>query len=175
MPLYLTTLILPILGLLVVAFIIFRIWRSVQGLKVTPSIVDGRKTLNLQTPIGTVDIKVEESHDPVLAGMPKYPGAQPVDPAAPEAVAEIDIAGRKGRYITQNVWTADPVDVVLDNLHNNFPDWQPDAHYDSGYRIQKTTAEGSCAITVSSNSGRTEILYEVVYSTAPIVSVQRNY
>lgn len=122
----------------------------------------GNNVIRVDTPLSGFDLKPDDSHDPAIASMPKYPGASPVDSAAPGSAAEIHVGGKPGRYLVQQLSTKDSVSVVADYYRFHFPDWVQATQYDRGTRFQQNSPGCFRAISIRAVSGRTHIQYEVV-------------
>jgi hypothetical protein len=150
----------PLFALLILLLITFGVGhlllRFAKSIGATVSDTKMGKTVHLQTPIGTFDLKPQDGLDPSLAGMLVFPGAAHVESQPPEYQADIRLLGREYHMFSATYWTVSPVDVVWDFYKRELPDWQEEMGTNARGFVQRTP-ECTRKIQVFSRDGRTLI------------------
>lgn len=150
---------IPVQWLLVAFFsflighILLRFARSIRA-----TVVDDKlgKTVHVETPIVTFDLKPQPTRDPLLASIPMYPGAAPLESRPPEYEAGIQVLGRGFRILAATYWTATPVDVVWEFYKRELPDWE-DSNSTAGRELVHHAPGCTRKVQVYSRDGRTLI------------------
>jgi hypothetical protein len=100
------------------------LWFLVKTTKISQTYTSAGKTLHVESPLGTLDERHEAKVDPRLAQILVYPGALLQNPAGPEAVSELRVAGRTLMDISVTYWTSDSVQQVWDFYRQHLSDWR---------------------------------------------------
>jgi len=138
----------------VIGHILFRFARSIRA-----TVADDKlgKTVHVETSIGTFDLKPQESKDPLLASIPVYPGAAPLESRPPEYEAGIQVLGRGFRMLTATYWTSTPVEVVWEFYKRELPDWEENGKGACGRELVHHEPGCTRKVQVYSRDGRTLI------------------
>jgi hypothetical protein len=115
------------------------------------------KAVHVETPIGVFDLKPQPTKDPLLASIPVYPGAAPLESEPPEYEAGIRVLGRGFRMFAAKYWTSTPVDMVWEFYKRELPDWEENRK--GAYGREYVHHECGCTrkVQVYSRDGRTLI------------------
>jgi hypothetical protein len=138
----------------VIGHILLRFARSIRA-----TVSDDKlgKTVHGETSIGVFDLRPQPSKDPLLASIPVYPGAAPLESEPPEYEAGIRVLGRGFRMFAAKYWTSTAVDVVWEFYRRELPDWEE--NHKSTYSREYVHHEPGCTrkVQVYSRDGRTLI------------------
>jgi len=140
---------------LTIAQVLMRFIRGIQA-----NVSDGAsgKTVHIQTPVGTVDLKPNTSLHPALASILVYPGAAPLESQPPEYEADIALLGREFQILVAGYWTATPEDVVWQFYRRELPGWQENNQGGArGRSLMRCEQDCERSVRVYSQNGRTQI------------------
>lgn len=98
------------------------LWFLVKRTKISQTETKFGKSLHMESPVGTLDVRPEAKLDPRLAAIPIYPGAMPENPMGPEAVTEFRIGWKTFKDISATYWTPDSEKQVWDFYRQQLPD-----------------------------------------------------
>lgn len=92
-----------------VAFLVgaVALWFLAKKTKVSQAETKFGKTLHVETPVGTLDVRPEAKLDSRLATIPIYPGAMPQNPMAAESITDLKVGWKTAQDISATYWTLD--------------------------------------------------------------------
>lgn len=133
------------------------LWFIVKKTKVSESYTSAGKSVHLDNPFGTLDLRREVQLDPRLAQIPIYPGAQQQNPSSPESVSELRVRGRVLQDITVAYWTSDDAQQVWDFYRQRLPGWQENLDTAQGKELISREGDGVRLVRVSRDGEQTKI------------------
>jgi hypothetical protein len=138
----------------VIGHILLRFVRSIHA-----TVADDKlgTTVHLESSIGVFDLKPQPSKDQLLASIPAYPGAAPLESEPPEYEAGIRVLGRGFRMFAAKSWTSTPVDVVWEFYKRELPDWEENHKGVYGHELVHHEPGCTRKVQVYSRDGRTLI------------------
>jgi hypothetical protein len=152
--------------LLLIAFFAFVLgWillRFAQGIQSQVSDLKADKTIHIRTALGTLDVKPHPELHPLLAKIPKYPGATRVDSQPPEYEADLAVLGREFHIFVATYWTVTPADVVWEFYRRELVGWQECRKRGQGRSLTQETADGTFNVRVYTQNADTQIEYRLL-------------
>lgn len=140
------------------AFIIAQIvMRFVKGIQTSISDASSGKSVHIQTPIGTFDLKPHSDLHPALASIMVYPGATPVESQPPEYEVDVEMLGREFHVFVATYWTLTQVDVVWEFYRRELPGWQESRQRGRGRFLMRRETDCERTVRVYSQNGSTLI------------------
>jgi hypothetical protein len=122
------------------------------------------KTVRVESSLGSFDLKPHPDSDPALAAIPLFPGATGATIPAQQYEADINFGGKVRRYIGTTFITEASAAAVLQFYRNALPDWQPDAHRDTGDKLTHAIPGGELAVEIRRKGNKTFIQHGVSYT-----------
>lgn len=133
------------------------LWYIVKYTKISENYTSAGKSVHLDNPLGTLDIRREVQLDPRLAQIPLYPGARPQNPSSPESVTELRIRGHVLQDISVAYSTSDNAQQVWDFYRQQLPDWQENLDTAQGKELISREGDGVRLVRISNDGERTVI------------------
>ena len=133
------------------------LWLVGKRTKISATMTQSGKTLHVESPLGTIDVRPEAKLDSRLAQIPTYPGAMPEDPASAESVSELHIGHRTMQEISASYWTPDSEQRVWEFYRQQLPDWPRNLNQARGRELILNETDCVRLVRVSRRGQRTVI------------------
>ncbi len=133
------------------------LWILAKKSKISQTETKFGKTLHVETPVGTLDVRPEAKLDPRLAPIPIYPGAMPENPMAAESVTDLKVGCKNAQNISAMYWTSDSEKQVWDFYRQQLPDWPRNLVRSQGKELIYKEPGWVLLLRVSSGRDRTTI------------------
>jgi hypothetical protein len=146
--------ILVLLGLLVAAAILF-----VRNIRVEESVSGGRKTVRVETPLGSLRVREYSTVSPRQLGLPVYPGAIASAEPGKAVDLEFDIAGGQKQFdvVASEYSTTDSVEKVIEFYRKDLPQWSVKINHNGGVEMKYSEKGCQRIVSIKDQGGLTRI------------------
>ena len=133
------------------------LWFVAKSSKISQTATKFGKTLHVETPVGTLDVRPEAKLDTRLASLPIYPRAMPANPMAIESITDLRVGWKTAQDISATYWTPDSEKQVWDFYRQQLPDWPRNLVQSQGKELIHKEPGWVLLIRVSGGRDRTTI------------------
>ena len=133
------------------------LWFLAKRTKISQTETRFGKTIHVETPVGTLDVRPESKLDARLAPIPIYPGAMPENPLAAESITDLKVGWKTAQDISATYWTSDSEKQVWDFYRQQLPEWPRNLVESQGKELIRREPGWTVLIRVSSGRDRTLI------------------
>ncbi|MGC9971229.1 MAG: hypothetical protein ABSE56_11640 [Bryobacteraceae bacterium] len=146
--------ILVLLGLLIAGAVLL-----VHNIRVEESVSQGRKTVRIETPVGSMRLREQTRLDPKQLGLPVYPGATATSRPGKAVNLEFDFGGSEKHFdvAATEYSTTDPPEKVIEFYRKDLPQWVFTARHDGSVEIKYSEKGCQRIIAIQEEGGRTRI------------------
>jgi hypothetical protein len=144
--------ILVLMGLLIAGAVLV-----VHNIRVEESVSQGRKTVRVETPIGSMRLREQTRLDPKQLGLPVYPGATATSKPAKAVNLEFDFGGSEKQFdvVATEYSTTDPLEKVVEFYRKDLPQWVVTATHDGKVEIKYSEKGCQRIVAIHEEAGRT--------------------
>jgi hypothetical protein len=150
------------------------LWFITKPTKISKTEGKSGSAMHVESPLGTLDVHSEARLDPRLAGIPLYPGAMAVNPAAAETVSVAHVGGRTLQDISASYWTPHSEKQVWDFYRQQLPQWPRNLIDARGRELIGHEADCELLIRITQGPDRTVIETSVKPPGYPLLFERRN-
>jgi hypothetical protein len=133
------------------------LWFLAKATKISEAETKFGKTLHVETPVGTLDVRPEAKLDSRLAAIPIYPGAVPENPMAAESITDLKVGRKTAQDVSATYWTPASQQQVWDFYRQQLPDWPRNLVDSQGKELIRHEPGWALLIRVSGGRDRTLI------------------
>lgn len=146
--------ILVLLGLLIAGAVLF-----IHNIRVEESVSQGRKTVRLETPIGSLRLREQSRLDPRRLGLPVYPGATATSKPSKSVNLEFDFGGSEKQFnvVATEYSTTDPAEKVIEFYRKDLPQWVFTARHNGSVEIKYSEKGCQRIVAIHEEGGGTRI------------------
>ena len=143
-----------LMGLLVAGAVLV-----VHNIRVEESVSQGRKTVRVETPLGSLRVREQARVDSRQPGLPVYPGATASAKSGKAVNVELDFGGSEKQWevVAHEYTTADPAEKVIEFYHKDLPHWTVKTNRDGGVELKLSEKGSQRIVAVQDEGGRTRI------------------
>lgn len=146
--------ILVLMGLLIAGAVLV-----VHNIRVEESVSQGRKTVRVETPVGSMRLREQTRLDPKQLGLPVYPGATATSKPGKAVNLEFDFGGSEKHFdvAATEYSTTDPPEKVIEFYRKDLPQWTLRTSHDGSVEIKYSEKGCQRIIAIKDEGGRTRI------------------